>query len=138
MSWSLYKRLTARNRAIEAAIAAFVLFWSATVLHYWLTGSAPLAWAGLPEGDQWQHPAILLAACAIHMAGIRVDQPHPWPAIARAAALGVMTATFAHLSYLGVGLSAMPTYLAMAVICGISATVPLRDARYAREVTSAT
>ena len=137
MTWALYTRLTARNRAIEALVAGFVFFWSIIVLQYWASGTNPLGWAGLPEARQWQHPAALLAACVLHMAGTALDRPWPLPALMRAAAMASMASVMAHLSWLGGGQSAMPTYLALSAACLGGLMVALRDARFAREVNRA-
>lgn len=137
MSWSLYTTLTARNRAIEAMVALFALIWAGVVLSYALRGTMPLAWVTPDASAQWHHPAVLLAACTLHMAGTALTRPSPAPAILRVIGMAIMAMTFGHLSWAGLGTSAAPTYAAHAAACILGAVNAARDARYAREVRRA-
>jgi hypothetical protein len=132
MAWALYTALTARNRAIEAGVAFFALFWASVVLSYALSGKAPLSWAVPPGMEQWVHPAVLLGACAIHMAGTALNRPAPLPAILRAFGMLAMAGVFGHLSWQGLGLSAGPTYAAIMASCILGASNAAKDAHFAR------
>lgn len=137
MSWSLYTTLTARNRAIEAMVAMFALIWAIVVLSYAFRGNMPLAWANPAASAQWHHPAVLLMASALHMTGTALNRPAPAPAILRAAGMAIMTLTFGHLSWAGIGSSAAPTYAFIAACCAAGAMNAAKDARYAKEVVRA-
>lgn len=137
MTWSLYTALTARNRAIEAIVALFGLFWGCLVLSYALGGTMPLAWAGMAEDQQWHIPAFVLGACALHMAGTAMMRPVPLPAILRAVGMAAMAAAFAFLALRGIGQSAAPTYVFLCGTCLAGAWNAARDARYAKEVARA-
>lgn len=137
MSWTLYTTLTARNRAVEAMVALFALIWAVVVLSYALRGTMPLSWAGAPPEAQWHHPVVLLVAGALHMAGTALNRPMPLPPMMRAAGMALMTATFAHLAWRGIGSSAAPTYAFIACCCLAGALNATKDARYAREVNRA-
>lgn len=137
MSWSLYITLTARNRAIEAMVAMFALIWAAVVMSYALRGTMPLSWAGAATDGQWHHPAVLLSASAMHMAGTALTRAAPLPALMRVAGMTVMSLTFGHLSISGLGSSAAPTYAFIAACCLAGAFNATKDARYAREVNRA-
>lgn len=137
MSWSIYITLTARNRAIEAMVAMFALIWAGVVLSYAMSGTMPLAWAGATPDAQWHHPGALLAAGVLHMAGTALNRPAPLPAILRAIGMASMAATFAHLSWQGLGQSAAPTYAFIAACCAAGVVNAVKDARFAREVARA-
>lgn len=137
MSWTLYTTLTARNRAIEAIVAVFALLWAAVVLSYAISGTMPLEWVTPDAAAQWHHPAVLLAACALHMTGTALTRPSPAPAILRVVGMSIMALTFGHLSWSGIGTSAAPTYAAHAAACVLGAFNAAKDARYAREVSRA-
>lgn len=137
MTWIIYTRLTAHNRAAEALVALFCLFWAALVAQYWQDGTGPLDWAGIARPDQWQHPAALALAGLVHMAGIALARPHPVPPLMRAAAMAAMALVFADLARRGMGQSALPTYLGLSCACLGGVVVALRDTRYAAEVRRA-
>lgn len=134
MSWTLYTTLTARNRAIEAMVAFFALTWATVVLSYALRGTMPLAWVNPAASSQWHHPAILLVGSALHMTGTALNRPRQMPAILRVAGMAIMSLTFGHLCWAGLGSSAAPTYAFISACCLAGAVSALRDARYAREV----
>lgn len=137
MTWVIYTRLTAQNRAAEAAVALFCLIWAAMVAQYWAQGTGPLDWAGIPRANQWQHPAALALAGALHWTGMALARPHPLPPLMRATAMAAMAGTFAHLAIMGAGQSALPTYAALAAACLGGVIVALRDLHYASEVRRA-
>lgn len=137
MTWIIYTRLTAQNRAAEAMVALFCLFWAAYVQSCLNAGSGPLDWAAVPRAEQWQYPAALAVSGLLHMAGMATARPHPLPPLMRAAAMGGMAATFAALSWAGAGQSALPTYAGLSLACLGGVVVALRDVRYAREVRNA-
>lgn len=137
MSWSFYTTLTARNRAIEAMVAVFALLWASVVMAYAVRGTEPLAWTGAAPEAQWYHPAALLFACVLHMAGTAITRPSPVPALLRTLGMAGMSLIFSHLAWHGLGSSAAPTYAFIASCCAAGALNALRDARYAREVCRA-
>lgn len=132
MSYTLYAQLTAKARALEMIVAVFAAFWAFQVLIYALTGTEPLAWAGMKGQDGAILPGALLALGGIHAAGTWGWRRGAHAAVARAIAMAGMTVCFAYLAFMGSGTSAAPTYFGIAIACFGAVFPAAKDAHYAR------
>lgn len=137
MTWTLYTRVTAKARALEMVIAAFVAFWAFNVLVYALFGRGPLLWAGLSRVTEIQLTAGLLCLSAVHLVGTYQVDRGTWPAAARAVAMAGMALCFAFLAVQGGGTSAAPTYFGITLACLGAVAPAAKDARYARGLHAA-
>jgi hypothetical protein len=132
VTWAIYTQITAKARALEMLIAVFVAFWAFQVLIYAMTGTGPLAWAGLIGRAELAVPLVLLTLGALHWLGTWLADHGPLPAVARAVSMVGMALVFAALSWAGGGTSAAPTYAGIALACLGAAIPAAKDARYAR------